>query len=547
MQTDDEFDRSVVLSSLWRDIENLRTRGLEADFIVFTGDVAYRGLIHEYKLAENLFFDPLLKASHLPKSRLFMVPGNHDIDRTKTQMLQNPLSSVSTKDDIYRLVENPEKRELLLSPLAAYRSFLRSYGGTSTQATSSLFGYRSLLTLGNLPVTIVGLNSAWLSGFNLDRQGNVDDSRHLAVSELQLRECTLGEAQLMLVLMHHPPDWLMESDQLLVEHLLANRRAILLRGHVHRPDLLTVTHLSGKYASIPAGSVFDGRQAPNAYNFIQLDLDAGQGTIYFRRYNDRRQEWQKDTESTGDGLDGQDSFTLPTAKAKGPVLIYPGRQQRGIKVSDCRFTDRCLINLRALGLSESKVFSLVQTEFKNHSLYNDIDLHDYPLQLGSDYILFLEKIGKQIEFRHIVSCTKNHSQLVAWSSIVACYSSLTTMSYRRDPTSLAFSRGQVTRACERHRELASMMRDYYTSFKPTARKATRGERGKESKREDGQASIHFHLDVSLSSCSDVKRILKLVESNDIELMEAVGLIVASLEQSLQHLHKLIILYPPGIE
>jgi hypothetical protein len=547
MQTHDEFDRGIVLSSLWRDIEGLRARGLQADFIAFTGDVAYRGLTHEYQLASSLFFDPLLKAANVPKQRLFMVPGNHDVDRTKTQMLQNPLSPVPNKDDIYRLVEKPETRDLLFSPLAAYHSFLRSYSGTSTQALASEFGYRALLTFGNLPLTVVGLNSAWLSGFNLDRQGEVDDCRHLAVSELQLRNCTLGESQLMLVLMHHPPDWLMEFDQLLVEQVLANRRAILLRGHLHRPDVLSMTSLSGSFVSIPAGAIFDHRQGPNAYNFIQVDIDTGLGTIYFRRYNDRRQEWQKDTESTGDGLDGQDSFALPIAKSKGSILAYSARKQRRISARDCRFTDHCLGDLRMLRLTERKVLSLVQAEFTNHSLYHVIDLHDYPLQLGTSYILFLEKVGRQIEFRHIVSCTQNHSQLAAWSSIVARYSSLTRMSYRQDPTALAFLNGQAARVGELHRELARMMRDYYASFGSAMTTAAKGDCTQAPECRVGQDRIQFHLDASLNSCAEVKRLLELIESSDIEPMGAAGLLVASLEQSLQHLHKLIILYPPGRE
>ncbi len=84
----------------------------------------------------------------------------------------------------------------------------------------------------------------------------------------------------MVVLMHHPPDWLIEPDQLLVEQLLANRHAILLRGDYHRPDVLSTSNLDGSYVSIPAGAVFDRRKSPNAYNFVRVDLSTRIGTIF---------------------------------------------------------------------------------------------------------------------------------------------------------------------------------------------------------------------------------------------------------------------------
>ena len=92
MEAGDEFNRSIVLSSLWRDIETLRDQqGLQADFAAFTGDAAFHGLQEEYGLAASEFFHPLLKAANLSRERLFLVPGNHDVEGNKTRLLNNPL------------------------------------------------------------------------------------------------------------------------------------------------------------------------------------------------------------------------------------------------------------------------------------------------------------------------------------------------------------------------------------------------------------------------------------------------------------------------
>jgi len=79
----EQFNRKIVLDSLWIDIRKQIQKGLKPDFIFFTGDVAFHGKKDEYDLAIEQFFEPLLKHTGLSKDRLFIVPGNHDIDRDK--------------------------------------------------------------------------------------------------------------------------------------------------------------------------------------------------------------------------------------------------------------------------------------------------------------------------------------------------------------------------------------------------------------------------------------------------------------------------------
>ena len=76
----EKFRSGVVLTSLWSDIVHQIADGLRPDFAVVTGDIAYHGKSDEYSVAKESFFEPLLQATSLPKDRLFVVPGNHDVD-----------------------------------------------------------------------------------------------------------------------------------------------------------------------------------------------------------------------------------------------------------------------------------------------------------------------------------------------------------------------------------------------------------------------------------------------------------------------------------
>jgi DNA repair exonuclease SbcCD nuclease subunit len=86
-----DFNRQVVRDALVRDISERKTRinpDLEqVDFIIFSGDVAYRGKENEYQAAVEYLFEPILKVTDLTNDRLFIVPGNHDLNRDSFELL----------------------------------------------------------------------------------------------------------------------------------------------------------------------------------------------------------------------------------------------------------------------------------------------------------------------------------------------------------------------------------------------------------------------------------------------------------------------------
>jgi 3',5'-cyclic AMP phosphodiesterase CpdA len=358
MESADSFNRKVVLDALWKDIKRLIDGGLQPDFIAFTGDTAFHGLPEEYKLAQELFFEPLLAITTLPKDRLFVVPGNHDVNRRRTELIGNPLPSLRSEDDIRKVLESDDKREVFTSPLAGYRSFEDSYLDVNMGKTSLVSPSSNRIVVGEWKISIVTLNSAWLSGFNRNAAGEIDDCAHLAIGELQVRNAFASDAEthFHIVLVHHPFDWLLEFDRFVVKELIARERSLVLHGHLHRPDAQLTSTLAGELITVPAGSVFDNRHLPNAYNLVQVDLKTGSGTIYFRRYNDRRGEWQKDLDSTGEVLDGRVQFKLPASwRLWQTGDVAPEKETRRVTDYSCIFTKDCKREMKSLGLSESDV------------------------------------------------------------------------------------------------------------------------------------------------------------------------------------------------
>jgi 3',5'-cyclic AMP phosphodiesterase CpdA len=76
----DPYDRDLVLGALVRSVKKFREQGRWPDLIFATGDVAQSGKESEYQAA-TAFFDALCAAAGVDKKHLFVIPGNHDVDR----------------------------------------------------------------------------------------------------------------------------------------------------------------------------------------------------------------------------------------------------------------------------------------------------------------------------------------------------------------------------------------------------------------------------------------------------------------------------------
>ena len=73
----------TLLARLWEDLQRLRKdHGLQPDLLIVTGDLAEWGMPDEFRDARE-FLEKLTDKDHLnlPRQRVAIIPGNHDINR----------------------------------------------------------------------------------------------------------------------------------------------------------------------------------------------------------------------------------------------------------------------------------------------------------------------------------------------------------------------------------------------------------------------------------------------------------------------------------
>lgn len=295
-----KYNAEVVLSELLKDVKELiAEKGLKPDFVFCTGDIAFSGQEDEYKLAWD-FFDRLLEAIGHPgeKERLFLVPGNHDVNwDCITLTAMNKAESLGNRDGVTQALLSPESRRLFLCRLDNYAIFINTYFPKEHLAfDDDHYCYVRPFEVGKgvekIRIAVLGLNSAWLA-----RGGDKDQ---VVVGETQAKKALddpiSKSAHIRIALLHHPFECLRDFDREDVGRFLERGCDFILMGHRHNQMFERPRHPDRDLVLIPAGATYEGREKTeiNAYNLVRLDLATGRGTIYLREYSHRAGRWVPD-------------------------------------------------------------------------------------------------------------------------------------------------------------------------------------------------------------------------------------------------------------
>jgi len=243
----------------------------KVDGILVTGDIAFAGKKHEYEAASN-WLDSLAAACGCSPSNVYVVPGNHDVDRSvvaKNAAVSNAIEAVWSKagsdreNALRRQLEDPETSAAILRPIAAYNEFARAY---QCQVTSPRLSWENPVRIdGETVLNIRGLHSALLCGWKPNEEQN----------QLYLGPVQSGTVPsygtINLVLAHHPPEWM--ADRFELEDRLLAGPNIALFGHEHRPS---VSQGESDCILIRAGSANPDRRENGwqpAYGWIHISME----------------------------------------------------------------------------------------------------------------------------------------------------------------------------------------------------------------------------------------------------------------------------------
>jgi len=290
------WDAERVIDTLVADLTKMeREHSLHPDFIFFTGDAAFgqigsrteETLPGQFAIAQQFF--TAVRQAFSPEillDNLFLVPGNHDLNREAVGDDQTFwIDNQKDREVVNKLIAAASRQwQRYIERFAAYREFLETNGCSHLLTDPERLVYAVTRQAAGVTVGIGGFNTAWSSC----REGEKGKLWMGSRWQLEQVRSALKRASVSIVLMHHPANWLTEQEDSEFERETARDFRFVLHGHEHSEWVITTTD---GHTRIAAGACYERSDKENGYNFVQLNLDTGQGEIWLRKYDPKGGGW----------------------------------------------------------------------------------------------------------------------------------------------------------------------------------------------------------------------------------------------------------------
>jgi predicted MPP superfamily phosphohydrolase len=316
-------DQQHLISSLLRDVQKLHAESA-VHLVFFTGDLAYGGKPQEFAFAKDDLLEPLLDGLGLPRSQVFLLPGNHDVDRDRIDRFveAGAKAQLSDREAVVALQENEDELATLTARLHGWDEFHEQFYETVALERVDPLGYVATLDIEGLQVGIACLNSAWRSS------GGASDRGCLLIGERQVTRtlAKLADCFVRVIAVHHPFDWLAPFDADAARPAFESAPSVVLTGHTHVADPTSERSTRGEAIYNRGGCLYQSSEYANAYSLIDIDPTGSKVDLQLRSWWPGRGEFD---EATNVIHAGQISFPFPSRRAgmKAIAVSYSQAKQ----------------------------------------------------------------------------------------------------------------------------------------------------------------------------------------------------------------------------
>ncbi len=320
MSATDKFNASNVHKAFLKRLKSDKESGLHPEIVVVTGDIASQGTKAEYD-STKVFFDELLNCLGLLQENLFIVPGNHDVNRGKYRPSEKS-PEYHDMEELNNELGNELYRADLLKGMDEYFTFIEKHYPHLTSRHGRLIPFVSVLHAKcGKKIGLVGLNSAWMC-----RKSGAE--REIAIGEYQIVKAMeelegYGKVDLRLNICHHPLAWLWPEDRKRCKLHLNN--SIMLSGHLHDTECIFENDMDTIRYQFQAGGIYLGKGStcPYRFHYITFDWKKDIITLDFREYSERK--WSL---AGSQGQDGKKEFSFTGKQVhKGRAVIEEELEQ----------------------------------------------------------------------------------------------------------------------------------------------------------------------------------------------------------------------------
>lgn len=274
-------DKGVTFLDKHESIANIvvsSSAGVEAIYIIVSGDIAFSGVAEQYNIA-SVFFDSLhenIRTNYCGSIEFVFIPGNHDC---------NFKVSKSVRDILLRSIEgnksdavDDDVLNVMTSVQEEYDAFSRKYINGLIHDTP-IWKVKESHVCGN-KIVFNMINLSWCSSLS-ETQGN------LYFPSSRIFDVTPLNSDLVISVFHHPFNWLEQSSY---QKFKPNVRAMsdfIITGHEHNGLAVdTNDNISGSCVLLESDSFFDENKN-SAFGILLIDFNNKDYTHTRYKYDDK--------------------------------------------------------------------------------------------------------------------------------------------------------------------------------------------------------------------------------------------------------------------
>lgn len=268
--------------------------------ILVTGDIAQSGTWAEYEDAGK-WLDELAASIGVEIHRVQMVPGNHDLDRSKLSFAGRTILDhirAGGAKEYEDILNNPTDRAALFARFEDYGRF--SFGYNCPLNNEGAFASEMEVSLApGRAIRFIRFNSSLLC------HGEERDEHPELV--IGARQFTIPRTNGVenIVLVHHPLNWYKDKDQ--VRNYIRSRARVFISGHEHNPKVLVDNVETGcDVMMLAAGATVPYKSNDVytfTYNIIEFDwdeeIDGLSVTMHPRAWDAKRTCFEADDKRLG--------------------------------------------------------------------------------------------------------------------------------------------------------------------------------------------------------------------------------------------------------
>ena len=284
----DLYAQKIIYENILKLIDHKGT----PDFVFITGDIANTGKNNEYKkLGEDFLLD--LKIL-IGDNEIFIIPGNHDIDRSACRFTSRSILREKAKRMFDPTEEGKDERSEIIP---RFRNFIDDESiqefACDVSWLDGVKGYGLYTKLiDTYKISVISINTAWLSEDRNDK-GNLIFGKSIISDALD----ACDGSDICIVLGHHPVDWLHDDEKKKILTLFGRSGVIYLCGHKHENDSENYDGAGNSFLTLQCGVVFDERDSKiwkNGLMWVDCDLQGKVLEVVPMLWNEKFFEWSID-------------------------------------------------------------------------------------------------------------------------------------------------------------------------------------------------------------------------------------------------------------